>query len=254
MTDLKNHTSATQTNLILHRGDVMRQMKGFGEVDISGAADNVDIWQGPTPVQPEPETGGYSLFVESASAADAAAGTGVRTARVHYLDTAGVEQSVDVTMTGTTPVDTLVDDCMFVNNFHALTVGSGLVAAGNIDCTQGSGGTVVSRILAAGNWALSTMRQVPAGKNLCISGWHAVGTAGTVKEAIIRLRATNHGFDVFPGVYLFKDTARVKDNATGLLTFDPIEIIPALATVKVSAWTTGAINVAASWRGWLENS
>ena len=227
---------------------------GFGEQSISGATDNIDIWGGPTNVQPEPATGGYALWVESSDDLDGKTGapssTGARTVDIHYLDTNGAEQSTgSVTLNGTTPVDTGVTDCMFVQEHHVVTVGSGLVAAGDIDITKTSGGVVVSRVSAAGNQSMSTMWQVPANKTLYVTSWSGEGTAATTKIANLRIRTSTHDDAINAGVYHFRGSARVKDSPTGTL---PVWFtVPALATVKISGWTTGTIDVTARWTGYL---
>lgn len=228
------------------------EFSGFGEQSISNAQNNYDIWGGASATQPEPNTSGYALYVKSDNAADDGdpAGTGARTVHVHYLDTGGVPRSVTATLNGTTEVDTGVTDCMFVQQHHIVTVGSGLVAAGNVDCLAGSGGSVVSRIAASGNQSMSTMRQVPAGFQLVLTGWRGAGVAATTKIANLRIRASEHDGVTNPGVYHFIDSVRVKDNATGEIPI--LHVVPPLATVKVSAWTDGTIDVGASWVGYLQ--
>lgn len=83
--------------------------------------------------------------IESASANDAAAGTGARTCKVIGLDASFNEISETVTLNGTTPVS-LTKTYYRINNVVVLTVGSGLVNAGKISLKQGS--DVVSAIAA----------------------------------------------------------------------------------------------------------
>jgi len=228
-----------------------RIFSGFGEhTGVNG--NNLDLWGGVAGIQPEPDTAGYQLWMVSSSQADnGTSATGALTGEAHYLNTAGEEKTVRVTLNGTTAVNTGVTDCMFVQEHHVPDVGSGLVSAGNVDCTKGSGGAIVSRVTALGNQSMSTMRQVPAGKVLCIHNWHGYGTAGTTKIANLRIRSSdNHGV-LNPGVYHFRDSARLKDFATGSIPL--FYCVPALATAKVSAWTTGAIDLTAKWIGVLKD-
>ncbi|KKN77974.1 hypothetical protein LCGC14_0355390 [marine sediment metagenome] len=233
---------------------------GFGEHSFSGAVNNNDVWGGPTPQQPEPVVAGYALFVESDSVEDdtdkggAVPGTGAHTVAVHYLDTAGAEQEVEISMNGTAPVDTGVTDCMFVQQHHVtgFGAGGGIVSDGNIDCTNTSGGTVVSRITAAGNQSMSTMKQVPAGKTLIVKSFHCCSTATTTKIVNLRIRSSAHNGVLNAGVYQFHDAVRLKDFCSGPI---PLQFIcPSLATIKVSGWTTGTIDVTARWQGWLQNN
>jgi hypothetical protein len=226
---------------------------GFGEHEYSGTKTNADLWGGPTDIQPEPDTGGYALYIKSDSTDDDTTGDGAQTIHVHYLDTAGAEQTVSADCNGTAEVDTGIADCMFVNQHHVIDHnGTGLVATGNIDCLAGSGGAVVSRITAAGNQSMSTMKQVPAGKTLVVTGWHVYGTAATTKIANLRLRSSAHDGVLNAGVYHFHDAARVKDSSSGHI---PLQFTcPSLATVKISAWTTGTIDCTGRWSGYLENN
>jgi len=231
---------------------------GFGEHDLA-SGNNLDVWGGPTDIQPEPVTAGYALFVESDSIQDdtdvgaGVPGTGAHVIHIHYLDTSGAEKSVSATLNGTTPVNTGVTDCMFVQQHHVTSFGTGggIVSAGNIDCTNTSGGAVVSRVSAAGNQSMSTMRQVPAGKKLIVTGWHTYGVAATTKIANLRLRSTAHDGVLNRGVYHFHDSSRVKDSSSGHI---PLQFeCPPLATIKISGWTTGTISVAGRWGGYLED-
>ena len=225
----------------------------FAEAEMTGVVNNADIWagSGAAAIQPEPDTGGYALFVKSSAATDNLTGVGTRTVEIHYLDTTGVEQTVSVDLNGVTEVDSGVTDCMFVQRHHATAVGSTLVSVGDVDCLAGSGGAVVSRILTAGNHSLSTMFQVPAGKKLIITGWLAAGVASTVKIATLRLRASAHNQVSAPGIYHFINSTRVKDFAGPWIPMN--KEIPALACVKISAWTDGTISLSAQWCGQLEN-
>ena len=243
------------TGLSVARGDIAgsKCFEGFGEVTTEGDEDNIDVWIADN-TQPEPFTAGYQPNLISSSTNDTAAGIGIRTVDVHYLDVLGAEQTERVILNGTTLVNMSSTDVMFINDMHAVSVGSNLVAFGNVDARRTT--TVTQRIGLAGNLSLSSMRQVPAGKNLFVSGWHASAVSdGGGKEATMRLRSSSDiSGNLFSGVYVFKDTVKAVESATGWLPF-PVPIhIPALATIKVSTWTSGAMFVAATWRGWLEDA
>ena len=223
---------------------------GFADTSFSGVTNNADLWDGPTDIQPEPDTGGHTIFVKSDDVADTLLGTGARTVDIHYLDTAGVPQSVSADLNGTTEVDTGVTDCMFVQQHHVTAVGSNLVSVGNIDTLIGTGGAVSSRIKAAGNQSMTTMFQVPTRKKLIITGWYGGAVAATTKIANLRLRSSNHELTSLPGVYHFRGNLRAKDSTTPWV---PLSIaVPALAVVKISAWTDGSISAFARWNGYLE--
>lgn len=245
----------SQDALLVSKAPMMADMfRAFGEHTISGAQNNVDIWGGPTNIQPEPDPTGYSLYVISSSGDDTGIsspqGIGARSVEVHYLDTAGVQQEVTVILNGTTEVDSGVTDCMFVQEMHSNAVGTNSVAVGNVDALAGTGGAVVQRITATGNQSMSTMRQVPAGFNLIITSWRAVGAAATTKRASMRIRSSDHDGISTPGVYHFRDVTKVKDFATSELSLR--YLVPSLAVLKISTWTDGTIDVSAGWTGFLE--
>ena len=242
--------------LAIQRGLIQGASKfiGFGEVDVGGAENNVDVWIADN-IQPEPDTVGYQPTVISSSTDDGSpSGMGVRTIRVLYLDTNGVAQSEDVTLNGQTEVTMTATNVMFVQMLFSLTAGINMVAAGDID-VRNVADTVVNRIGVSGNHSLSTMRQVPAGKVLYITGFHASSVAaGVGKRAIVRLRTTSHGGIVgAAGIYIFRHTVILINSTSGWIPFDPPLKIPALSTVKISVWTTGATLVNGAWIGWIEN-
>lgn len=101
-----------------------------------------------------------ALSVVSASANDAAAGTGMRTMRVEGLDANYALQTEDFTLNGTTPV---AGALTFLRVFRAygLTGGSGQTNAGNI--TVSRGGTTVAIIEAGYGQTSMAVYTVPAG-------------------------------------------------------------------------------------------
>jgi hypothetical protein len=241
------------------RGNIpgAQEYSGYGEVATGGTENNIDVWIADN-TQPEPVPAGYQPTIVSSSVEDdpvkaeeAGVGTGIHSVEVHYIDTAGAEQEEEIALNGTAAVTMEADDVQFINRMYALDVGTGLVAAGNIDAKNAT--AVTARIGVAGNFALSSMRMVPTGFSLYINGWHASAvSAGGGKSATMRLRASYHEDEVTAGTYLFKDTVIVKETSSGWIPISPPLHVPAGATIKISTWTTGAMSVSGSWRGWLE--
>lgn len=100
-----------------------------------------------------------AVSVVSASANDAAAGTGARTIRVTGLDASYFEVSETVTLNGTTPVS-LTATMLRINRVEVLTAGSGEVNAGAI--TASIGATVVTSIPAGAGICQTALFTVPA--------------------------------------------------------------------------------------------
>lgn len=101
-----------------------------------------------------------AVSLVSTSANDAAAGTGVRSVRVTYLDAAFVQQEEVVNLAGIVPVVT-VGTAIRVQRIVAETVGSGGVAAGTITATVA---TEQCRIAAGGNRSYDAFFTIPDGK------------------------------------------------------------------------------------------
>lgn len=84
--------------------------------------------------------------VSSSSASDTSAGTGARTIRICYFDqTMAGPFYEDVTLNGTTPVNTVSTTICFIENIRVLSVGSGGNNAGTITlfaATAGGGGAI----------------------------------------------------------------------------------------------------------------
>lgn len=182
-----------------------------------------------------PEMAGTeNLEVVSSSANDAAAGTGVRTIRIVYVDANGDQQLSDaITLNGVTPV-ALSFKALAIQWAESYSVGSGGVAAGNIAVRNVAAPTTIyERISAGGNRSTSGRFMVPAGHYALLDSWdtHAIR-----QRVDFRLRATSHAFDdsLAPGIYLFKDSAYMGADQTAEHDV-PWLLLPPLAKIKVSA-------------------
>ncbi len=214
----------------------------LGERESMGTtATGEDVWRGnelsPAPTShvliPTPDSAGEQMTVVSESANDAAGGTGIRTLRLHYLDAAGDEQVEDVTMNGTTGVNTVATNIRFLNDMHALTVGSLGVAADHVKIYKtGTVGAVYNMIAGGGNKSLVPHRMVPRAKKLVLVGWHAEEAQG--KRCAFRIRSTDCCGALVEGVFIFKGVAYTNKTTSGELRLTVP--IPALSIVKVSAW------------------
>lgn len=79
---------------------------------------------------------GEQVQVQSASANDTLAGTGIQKVLITYFDTDWTLKTEVVNMNGTTPVLTVAINILRIEDFEAFQVGSGLFAAGNITSTN----------------------------------------------------------------------------------------------------------------------
>lgn len=150
----------------------------------------VDVWYNgtATPTAYVFPTTALTMSVVSTSAADAAAGTGIRTVEVNYLDSNFVEKDYIFTMNGVTPVAGPTD-VYRVNFLYAISVGSTGQAVGNISLT--SGGVTYAAIPALHNKAPLSAYTVPINKTLYITTWEtASGTSTGTHFTRFWLRAT----------------------------------------------------------------
>jgi len=220
-----------------------------------------DIWRGNelsnTPIAPSstttiptpPTAGEQMTFISENDADNGATATGVLTLRMEYLNANGDEMYEDITMNGTTPVNTSATDIRFINDIYSLTVGSNGVAEGNIRVmSQANNALVYNMIHQGGNKSLVPHRMVPNGKKLILKGWHA--SEGNNKRCAFRIRSTDMYGELIPGVFCFKDTAYLNQNSSGELILN--RQIPPLSIIKISGWAT-AINAEAGvgWWGYL---
>ena len=208
-----------------------------GNVDVAG--EDVCRWEdvgGPSRLPTPPAIGEQMTVISSDNADNGATATGALTVRLYYLDATGAEQTEDITMNGTTGVNTVATDIRFINDMHTLTVGSNGVAEGNITLyTQGGSiaNNLYNFIVAGGNKSLVPHRMVPNGKTLYLQDWHCEEAQD--KRCAFRIRSTDMYGTLFPGVFCFKDSCYMSNSSSGSLHLHNVEV-PALSIIKVSHW------------------
>lgn len=200
-------------------------------------------------------TAGIQMRVLSASANDTAAGTGVRQVKITYLDTSWNEQTETITMNGVTPVNTVATNIFRVNDIRAVTVGTGLVAAGNIQLQNTAGTVIYAKITANGNVCRQAIYTVPLGKTLYIDNWTCgAGGLGTTNAVEISLRSTSNNLDAYTAdIFQFKDIVSIGNGSYVRKMRIPIKI-PAKTDVKISCNSAGVATaqVSGTWDGWIE--
>jgi len=232
-------------------------LPGFGErenVDTPTAGIGIDVWGGTTDVIPHPPVIGEQMTVVSTDAEDGVAGTGVITIRIEYIDGNGNAQIEDITMDGTTPVNTDAEDIAFVNHMFTTSRGSNGVAVGDIDIYKfGDDTTVYNRILSGGNKDLTVAIRVPLNTTYYLNEWHCAVTGN--KPTAVRLRSTDWSGVLYNGndsIFIFKDTAFIGEGNFDR-TLDPPIKIPGGSTIKVSAWPVQSGGyISASFGGFYE--
>lgn len=110
--------------------------------------------------------------VQSSSAQDAAAGSGAKKVRITYLTSAYVLKTEDVTLNGTTKVNTIATDIRFVESFKVI---QGAAAVGSIQLMTGTtGGATEFCGIGVGTYdAFLCHHYVPAGRSGFVWSWTA---------------------------------------------------------------------------------
>ena len=187
-----------------------------------------------------PDPNGQQLEVLSDDSNDVAAGSGVQTMELEFLDSNGDEQFEDIVMNGTSPVPTSSTDIGKVQWMHGIEVGSNTVSEGNITLRQSTaaGGEVYEYVALGGNQSLSCRYTVPNKKTGYIMGWQA---SGIIKVIDFRLRATVDRFRrTSQQAFNFQDAVVVDDGLSGWLNFEVPLKCPAGSQIKASGVSAAA--------------
>lgn len=202
-----------------------------------------------------PAAGGIQMSVISTSANDAAAGTGIRTVTIHYLDASYNAQQETVTLNGVGRVNTVATNILRVNDLHTITAGAGAFAAGNVTLENTAGTVIYARIPTGQNRSRNAVFTIPAGKNGYLTHWNASsGTAAGSHYTVFRLLATTHENTLYPGIFIIQDAVGTLNSGNNIDYDIPIHL-PAMTDIKVQVISdAGAANaiVNSHFSGWYE--
>lgn len=201
-----------------------------------------------------PPAGGIRMSVVSSSANDTAAGTGVRTVRLHLLDANYNILTEDITLNGTTPVNTVATNILRINEMHTLTTGTLLAPAGDITLTSVGGATIYARMATSFNRSRNGVFTIPAGKRGYLTHWNAFsGTATGTHYTRFTLRATTHDNTLLP-VFIAQDAKGTLNGGDDTYYDIPITL-PEKTDIKVSVVSDSASAnslVNSHFSGWYE--
>lgn len=161
---------------------------------------------------------GTTYYLVSTSVQDAAGGTGCDTAKVTYLDSAGVQQTVTKTLTGTTPVSlgSGFTYFQFLETDHSAAAPA-RVAAGNVTISSINGAatvaTTMDRVAAGGNRSLSCRWKCPSDCVAYMLDWWAAAISSTMD---VRLRETQFAGGGISNCFHFQDRAFLTSGQTTL--------------------------------------
>lgn len=138
-------------------------------------------------------TSSSTLDIISSSVNDTAAGTGVRTVKVTYIDSSNnLVESAPIVLNGTTLVTSVLTGVNQVLWMEAASVGSGGVAAGNIRLRINGGVVQVEQITAGGNKSRSGIFMIPTGYTGYLVNVHSTAINS---DQDVRVRATVNTLD-----------------------------------------------------------
>lgn len=210
---------------------------------------------GATAVYVFPPAGGIQMRIISTSANDTAAGTGMRTAIIHYLDANYAAQTETITLNGLAAVNTVATNILRVNDIHTATAGSTGAAVGDVTLENVAGTVIYSRVSASHNRSRNAVFTIPAGKQGYITHWNcASGTAAGTHYTRFTLRATTHENVRYDGVFIAQDSAGTLNNGMNIDYDIPLHL-PEKTDIKVSVISdAGAANalVNSHFSGWYE--
>lgn len=226
---------------------------GYGKLDTGGAVTDALVQgQNGTGVIAVPDSAGVQMSVVSTSANDSAAGSGVRTITIEYLN-ANLDLSIEVlTLNGTTAVNTTATDIRWVQAIYGATFGAGNDAAGTVTISEG--GTDYAQIDAGERCSYSSFRRVPRGKKLFLKSLYAGSASGTsaARVTIEFVTTKVDGLDQQEtGLYYKMAGMSFQDNSATL----PLDMpFPIEAGQIVGLVATGdkSAEITAGWMGWVE--
>jgi hypothetical protein len=210
--------------------------------DVDAASAPEDIWNGGGLYTGFPTGAAERVRVVSSSAADAAAGTGLRTARMYGYDSDGELLIEDITLNGTTPV---LSSGLFyrLSRLDGLTAGSAGANVGAITVAhQNTTANVFAVVPVGSSHTQVGAFTVPAGRVGLITKWtgSASNGAGVGQEVLMSIVVRNHG----SGCWRTLLNNSVSTESSGfVLDFDGGLSVPARADIVIRARSATADNI-----------
>lgn len=184
---------------------------------------------------------GTEYFIRSSSPADTVDGLGARTVRVVILDATGHQQTITVTLNGTTGVS-LGAGISYVEWAEVASVGSNTTPVGNLTVSSVPGAPTVAQIVeylqAGENRSRSARYKVPTGFVAHLTSWdcEAVGN-----NQDLSVRATVFSDDrSLSSVFHIQDSFYLPGNTTGVGASLHYLSCPTASEIKVSSIPTAA--------------
>jgi len=192
---------------------------------------------------------GVQLSFVSTSAQDSAAGTGVRTLIMSYIEHSTLAAKTEIiAMNGTTPVLTVAINIRFVNSLTMLTAGTGTAPAGTITATDG--GITYGQIAVGHKVQASSYRMVPAGKVFVPHEIIASSNSGTAAaQAVFHIVNWSASLPY----WIPSNAAGVQDGSI-IISLKAGRAVPAGSIIGIEVTLNKGAEVTASIVGHLENA
>lgn len=261
-----NDVNITNNPLMVDAGKYPPYFVGVAEGDVPGHTPfyligynptvgtvDEDIWLGSSvytfPAAPQ------QMRLFSSNPADNVTGTGIRTVRMYYLDGSYNAHTEDLTLQGTTFVNTTAKDILRVNGLRALTAGTNYKAVGLITL-EGLTGQDYRLIGIGYTRDRSSIYTVPAGKSLYVTQTYA-GVGGLNATNVCRLTVRANFIEddgiLTPGLMFQPYSEFILPNADIIPYFTIPLKFPSTVDIKFSAYTdSGSAFVEVAIRGWIE--
>jgi len=226
---------------------------------LDGLQNNLlDISQGVTNPYVFPATAGERMRVVSTSIQDGVAGSGATKIKIEYLNETGATLTEEVTMNGTTDVNTTATKIRRINKVY---VSAGSNAVGNISVYHFTNATPIYGYIALGQTqSRQLIYTVPLGKTLYVTSVrYSVGVGNTTSSGKFNFVTFTNRVTIDPGTgqlasmfYPLNEIGLV--NEAFVLPLEIPTKIPALADLKIQAIgdTALAVRAIVALRGWLE--
>lgn len=223
--------------------NLIGQRQGFTSTSVQNAIKEYDNGVADIAV-----TNNSTLDIISSSTQDSAAGTGVRTVKVTYINNVNnLIESASIALNGTTLVTNVLANVNQVLWMEALTFGSGNAAAGDIRLRINGGTVEVEQISTGNNKSRSAVFMVPTGYTGYLINWRV--SAINNDQAAVLLAQVNTLDRTLSTAYHAQSTKYAALN-TNIPAVPNLWLkIPATARVKavtISGGTAGTVRVNAN--------
>ena len=192
------------------------------------------------------------MSINSTSSDDSAAGTGVRSVVLEYLN-GDLDLSYEViVLNGTTPVTTLATDIRWIQGLHGATFGSNGKAVGDISVTNGA--DTYAQILSNERTCKTSFRRTPRDKTILVNSIFASSNSGTwaARSTVQLVTSKIDGLDQSETGLLYPRAGVALQDSSTTLSLDMPLAITSGHIVGFVATTNRNSTVGAGFIGWVE--